>query len=66
MDKKEGFVVPRLLPSSLETATVIDEEAQVTSLFQQGIWKRPKWLFCCVCCAACPEGSELLYPLRSA
>lgn len=66
MDKKEGFVVPRLIPSALETTRVIDEETHVTSHFQQGVWKRPKGLFCCVCCAACPGGSELLYPLRSA
>lgn len=28
MDKKEGFVAPRLIPSALETATVTDEEAR--------------------------------------
>lgn len=45
-------------------------EAQMASYPQQGMWKRPKGLFCCVWWAACPteagRSSELLYPLRSA
>lgn len=45
MDKKEGFIVPRLIPSALETATVIDEEAQATSCFRQGVWKRRRDCF---------------------
>lgn len=69
VDKKEGFIVSGPIPSALETATVVHEEAQVASCSQQRMWKRPKGLFCCVCWAACPAeaggSSELLYPLRS-
>jgi len=52
VDKKEGFVVSRPIPDTLETATVVHEEAQVASCSQQGMWKRLKGLFCCVCWAA--------------
>lgn len=66
VDKKEGFIVSRPIPNALETATVVHEEAQVASCSQQGMWKRPRGLFRCVCLAACPAeaggGLEILCP----